>query len=977
MPSCELATGVMFAGRYQVIEELGHGGMGRVYKVFDNKIREKVALKLIKPEISVDRDTIARFSNELKLARRIRHKNVCGMFDLGEVEGTHFITMEYIHGEDLKSMIRMMGTLGIGTVLSIGEQICDGLTEAHRLDIVHRDLKPQNIMIDKGGNVKIMDFGIARSLSEKGITGTNVTIGTPEYMSPEQVEAKDTHPQSDIYSLGVILYEMATGRVPFEGDTALSIAMKQKGEMPQDPQKLNPGIPDDLSLVILKCLEKKEEKRYQTATELRSALEKIEKDIPTTDRFVPKTKPVTSREITLKFMPKKLLIPGLVFLAIVVVVFVLWRVVSSKKPSSPITGSGQPILAVLYFENKSGDKKLDFWRSALPELLITDLSQSKYMRVVPADEMLTVLRKLGLAEALEYSSVDIGKVVAQTRATHVLRGSFIKAGESIIITAGLQKPGTGETPSTLRLEARSENDIIPKVDELTRQVKDGLNFTSAQKATDIEKEANKITTSSPEALRYYLEGRRYVWKIEYDRAIPFLQKAVEIDPEFGMAFRTLALVSGYPKSQGYLKKALELSSRLPENEKLNIEAYLFLVEENYAEAIRAYKKVLETYPGDMVGHENLASAYLGAGDIDKSIENLELTVKNTRTALGVRDLAVSYMCKGLYQKAEDICRSFLQNVEDNAYLRFALSCSYLCRRQFDLAVAEAESAYLLDPQMKHHMGWVLLSKDDIAGADKFLGGTEVLLARGRFNENISLCQRNIEGLKGSKQNEANAYRGLARAFEKAGRYRDAYQAFVHYLELSAENRRSAAGSGLPYLPSEQKDDLFTKARIQTEMKSFNEAQKTAEELKSLVEKGINPTEQRFNNYILGLIELGKSDSRKAVVFFNRACGLLGPEYPGEEFNHALYFDGLAQALYTSGDLDQARREYEKITLLTMGRVLHGDIYAKAYYMLGRIAEHKGERIKAREQYRKFLDLWKDADPGLPEVDDARQRLTSF
>ncbi len=278
----ELSTGSTFANRYQVIEELGKGGMGEVYKVLDTHINEKVALKLLKPEIAADRKTIERFSNELKFARKISHRNVCRMYDLGKAEGTDFITMEYVQGEDLKSMIRMTGMLGIGTVLSIGKQICDGLSEAHTLGVVHRDLKPTNIMIDKGGNAKIMDFGIARSIREKGITGPSVLIGTPEYMSPEQAEAKEVDHRSDIYSLGIILYEMATGRLPFEGDTALSIAMKHKGEIPKNPKQLNPHILDDLSGVILKCLEKDKNARYQSAADVNSELEKIEKRIPIT-----------------------------------------------------------------------------------------------------------------------------------------------------------------------------------------------------------------------------------------------------------------------------------------------------------------------------------------------------------------------------------------------------------------------------------------------------------------------------------------------------------------------------------------------------------------------------------------------------------------------------------------------------------------------------------------------------------------------
>jgi serine/threonine protein kinase len=190
-PKEELTTGSTFSDRYQIIEELGKGGMGRVYKVNDTEIKEKVALKLLKPEIASDEKTIERFRNEIRLARKVAHKNVGRMFDLGKAEGTYFITMEYVSGQDLKGLIRQTGKLTTETILSIAKQLCEGLKEAHRHGVVHRDLKPSNIMIDKDGSVRIMDFGIARSLKAKGLTGSGVMIGTPEYMSPEQAEAKD------------------------------------------------------------------------------------------------------------------------------------------------------------------------------------------------------------------------------------------------------------------------------------------------------------------------------------------------------------------------------------------------------------------------------------------------------------------------------------------------------------------------------------------------------------------------------------------------------------------------------------------------------------------------------------------------------------------------------------------------------------------------------------------------------------------
>jgi serine/threonine protein kinase/tetratricopeptide (TPR) repeat protein len=980
-PVRELTTGSTFAGRYQVIEELGHGGMGRVYKVQDTDIKEKVALKLLRPEITLDKEAVERFSNELKLARRIGHRNVCKMFDLGRAEGTTFITMEFVPGEDLKSFIHRAKQLSIGTAISIAKQVCEGLEEAHRLGVVHRDLKPGNIMIDKDGDAKIMDFGIARSLSGKGSTGAGVLIGTPEYMSPEQVEGKDIDQRSDLYSLGVILYEMVTGRLPFEGDTPLSVAHKHKYEPPEDPKKLNTQLPDDLARVILKCLAKDRNGRFQSAAELGTELGRIEQGLPTTDRIIRKRKALTSKEITVKFRLAKVLVPASVFVVLVLAGIVLWRVVASKKTALSPSSSGQPTLAVLNFENKSGDPKLDNWRDGLAELLITDLSQSTYIRVISSDEMYTILKRLGMADARKYSSEDIEKIVVQTRATHILRGSYIKAGESFIITAGIQKPGTGESATTLRLEARGENEIILKVDELTRQVKEGLNLTSAQIAGDIEKEAGKIT-SSPEALKYYIEGRRLQLKLEFEQAIACMEKAVAIDPEFAMAYRSMGVahlkLGHVAEKRKNFKKALDLSDRLPENERLPIEAiWLVVEEENFAKAIEILERLVKIYPGHVMGHSWLAWSYYSAGNLDKAIEHAEFVFQNLRNADAVNDLAGYYMAKGLYQKAEDVCRSFLKDVEDNAFVHFMLGCSYLFRRQFDLAAAEAEKAYLLDPQFKFAKGWVLLFKDDLAGAEIILGGDAqpLMMIRGQFNKFINISQQDLEKSKGDKEKEAGAYADLAGALGKAGRYEDAYQAFSQYLRLSAEYRKSAGESGPPYLPSQQKNDLFNKGIIQAEMKSFDEARKTAEELKSLIEKGITMKELRWHECILGQIELGKKNYRQAADLFGRACGRLDFESGlQQDYGQAFLFNSLARVLYKSGDLDKARKTYEKITLLTYGRLLDGDIYAKAYYMLGKIADQQGDKTLARENYRKFLDLWKDADSGLPEVPDAKARL---
>ena len=288
-PLEKLTRGAVFADRYEVIEELGTGGMGQVYRVLDKKIDEEMALKLLKPEIAADKKILNRFRNELKFARKIAHKNVCRMYDFNEEAGTPFITMEYVAGEDLKSFIRRSGKLTETKAIAVASDVAEGLIEAHRLGVIHRDLKPQNIMIDKLGNARIMDFGIARSTEGKGVTEKGIIIGTPDYMSPEQVEGQETDLRSDIYSLGIILYEMVAGRVPFQGETSLSVAVKHKTEKPLDPRKLNAKVSEGLSGLILKCLEKPKDRRYQKAEALLVALKKLEKDtMETSAKVMPK-----------------------------------------------------------------------------------------------------------------------------------------------------------------------------------------------------------------------------------------------------------------------------------------------------------------------------------------------------------------------------------------------------------------------------------------------------------------------------------------------------------------------------------------------------------------------------------------------------------------------------------------------------------------------------------------------------------------
>ena len=989
-PKEELTTGSTFGGRYQIIEEIGKGGMGRVYKVQDTKIKEKIALKLIKPEIAKDKKTIERFSNELRLARKIRHKNVCQMFDLGEERGTQFITMEYVSGEDLRSSIRRFGQLPIGKSIAIASQICEGLSEAHRLDVVHRDLKSNNIMIDNEGNVRIMDFGIARSLEAKGITGAGVMIGTPEYMSPEQVEGKDVDQRSDIYSLGVILYEMVTGRLPFEGDTPFTVGVKQKSETPQNPKEINSQIPEDLNKVILRCLEKEKENRFQSAGEVRSELSNIEKGIPTTERAIPEKKPLTSREITVTFGVKKLLIPALVIIAVVITGITLWQVLP-KKEAVPTAETGTPSLAVMYFENNTGDSGLDQYRKVISDLLITDLSQSKYLQILSGAKLFNILNKMGQLEERTFSSEVIEEVAKQGKVGYVIVGSYSRAGDVYRLNYSLLDGSTSEIIGTDTVQGTGEESIWTMVDEITRKIKANLDISKEMLADDFDFDIGEITTSSPEAYKYYSEGAKYDHLGQYEKSIELMERAVEIDPEFAMAYRSMGITLGdmgyYTKAKKYLQKALELSNRVSVRERYQIQGDFYWYTEEEEKAIEAYSQLLELYPDDTDANINLGVIYRGLEEWDKAKERYEvLRHAGDESIFTYLNLALIYMAKESYDEAEKVINYYFKNFAENANLRFILARNYAYQGKLDLAFSEIVKTSVLDPENylnRLARGNIFLFKGDLGEAEKEyqqlltaketrahyqgLRGLAILsLLKGKFykaKEYIRQCIIWADDIE-EMLSKAWSQRYLAYIHSASGNHEQAIK------ELDA-SWKTAVASDSTY---DQRLNYLSQGIVYVNMGLLDKAQEAADEFKTRTEKGLYRYEIRDYYDLMGLIELKKGNFSKSKEYIEKAM----PMYPnGPLAKPATAYETLAFACYESGDLKKAQEEFEKITKLTTGRIYNGHIYARAFYMLGRIYEEQGDTAKAIEHYEKFLELWKDADPGLPEVDDARSRLSKI
>ena len=660
-PRDELATGSTFAGRYQIIEELGKGGMGHVYKVFDREVNAKIALKLIKPDVAADRGTIERFRNELRMARDISHKHICRMYDLGREGRLYYITMEYVPGEDLKAMIRMSGRLGIGTTVTLARQLCEGLAEAHRRGIVHRDLKPSNVMIDRDGQVRILDFGIARSIRTKGLTEAGVIIGTPEYMSPEQVEGGEVDARSDLYSLGIILYECLVGRVPFEGETPFSVGVKQKTETPDNPRELNPDIPEDLGRLVLKCLEKDPDKRYRTAEELGAELERIAKRIPTTERLLPRRKPSTARRASRAFGLKKTPVPVLL-IGVAALAAAGWFFVI-RKGVPPIPPHRHSV-AVMTFENQTGDTSYDYLGKAISSLLITSLEQSRDLSVVTWERMRDLLKQMGRDEAAVIDS-DLGfELCRREGVSTIVLGSYVKAGDMFATDVKVLDVESKRLLKSAGSRGDGLRSILDRqIGELSREIVRGVGL-SGPKVVAKGAGIAEHTTSSMKAYDLYLKGTELFERFYYAPALDALEQAVELDPEFAVAYLGLARVQGAlgdpPAMEKAYRKAKALSARSPEKERLYIEgAYAGAIEHDPEKALRTFKEIVVKYPKEKLVRFELGQLLRNRMKFAQAVEQFEQALAlDPKYGYALNMLAYTYADMGEYAKAVETFKKY-------------------------------------------------------------------------------------------------------------------------------------------------------------------------------------------------------------------------------------------------------------------------------------------------------------------------------
>ncbi len=616
-----LETGEVLGGRYEILQLLGEGGMGAVYKAMDRELDRPVALKLIRPELASNASILARFKQELLLAHQVTHKNVIRIYDLGDADGVKFITMEFVEGRDLRALILEHKKFSPMEAVEIMQQVCRALEAAHGVGVIHRDLKPQNIMRDQSGRILVMDFGLARTMEGDGMTQTGALVGTMEYMSPEQALAKNLDQRSDLFSAGLILYELLTGVTPFRAESAVASLIKRNQERAIPVSDHDGTIPRALSNIVSKCLERDPNLRYQSATEILRDLELWQGQSAAANlTFQPAVEP-WGRTV---HWP---LIAGAAVLLMVCVLGYFFRgtLFSPRKGAA----GASTALAILPFRNASGDPSLDWLGSSLEELLSTDVGQSQQLRTISPERLHQVLSDLRIAPATAIDPGMVARIADFSSADILVYGQYVKSGDHIDIGATLQDlKHNRQVP--IKIEAASEKEIPGAVDHLAELIRQNLSVSS-DVLKELKASSFQPSSSSPDALRDFSQGVQMVHEGRNLDAVKLLQSATQADPMFALAYSRLAEADsdlGYDsEAEQNSRKAVQLSQSLPLAEKYLIEANQAHIAKDNKKAIESYENLAKTFPDNLDIEYGLGSVYADNGDFDKARAQFESILK--------------------------------------------------------------------------------------------------------------------------------------------------------------------------------------------------------------------------------------------------------------------------------------------------------------------------------------------------------------
>jgi tetratricopeptide (TPR) repeat protein/TolB-like protein/predicted Ser/Thr protein kinase len=987
---------------YKIVEEISRGGMGVVYRATDTRLNRDVALKVLPPELMSDADRRERFVREARAASALEHPNIAVIHDIGEQDGVSYIAMELVRGDKLSTAIQNGMAANTGRALEIAIEIAEGLARAHSQGIVHRDLKPANVMLTEDGHAKVIDFGLAKLLAPLSgddnamtavATDPAIVIGTVYYMSPEQARGSAIDHRTDIFAFGVLLYEMFSGMVPFRGQSSIETihAILHSQPPPLRAHAIPQPAAEDIQRIVDKCLAKDPEDRYQgmkdLVVDLKAARRRLDTATMAATAPLPRTAAPTKSSSVLI---------GVASIAVLVAVGLWFWTTQYRAPIAEATGT-RPSVAVLHFENNTGNEQMDWLRTGLTDMLVTDLSQSTDVEVLSTDRLVQILRDLGKLDERTFDSETVQEVARRAHVRHVVLGSFVKAGETIRINVRLQDAASGRILSTERVDAPNEASLFPTMDDLTRRVKTrfiagsggmfgGLLSAPGAKPVggDLDRDLKDVTTSSMEAYRHYAAGIEQHQRARYMEALPHYQKAVEVDPRFALAYVKMAVASGNMGNADdrnrYARKAIELVDHLTPRERYYIQGYYYSTDfYRSAAAIEAYQKAVDLYPDHSASRNNLAVMLMRLDQNERAAEHYNILRERGFEFPGTAgNLAGVYIALNKPDEAVRVLENFIgryPNVEAGyMYLGF----THLSANRLDEAEAAFQKALALRPSYPPTMN----------------GLAQIALLRDRWDDARRITQelsasriQNLRNLGTVPPLIALIYRGRTReaadVLEKLADYNagvesGAIRASIAELLNARGDHAAAAREAALAFKAGQGGLSVIEVLFQATVARSAELRAEYQRLADVLPFGSDKVLPYLADAVVAIED---GEHKKALDLVQRVTAELpaGPVGSGSFFplrqprTIADYVQGRAKL--GLGDAAAAKQHFETIVNGGYRRLFTPIEYVRSHYYLAQIAEKAGDTAKAREHYQRFLFYWKDGDIDRDKVAEAIKKTS--
>ena len=691
-PTGQLAPGSAVGARYEIVRLLGKGGMGEVYLARDWELGREVALKLVAPQLAADPGMLARFRREIQLSSLVTHPNVLRVYDLGESGGLRFLTMQYIEGRSLAAVLAEERPLPLERAAALFRQVCEGLAAAHEQGVLHRDLKPQNVMVDAAGRAYVMDFGLATSDAVSTMTQTGVMVGTPHYMSPEQVTGAPLDARSDLFSAGVMLYEMLTGALPFQGETVFGIMMQRTRGPPPSARQINPAIPAHLAGIVDRCLAIDVKLRYASAREVLRDLDAG--NVKTS--FAYRARRHRRAWVAIAAV---LLVAGLTWTA--------YRWVAGRM-RTPVeeAAANVPLVGVAPFSNRTGDGALDWTGDGIARLVADGLALSRHVRVASPDRM-AELRKASPDDAA------FRRAAAESGVTHLLTGDVLSGPKGFTVHSRLVEAGTGNEITSRRVDSASRGDVVGASTEVTQSVKKGLRIPLVE---GVDTFAADFATHNNEAYESYVHGLGAISTYRYRDAEKLFRSALERAPDFAMArFRlanVLASTSRIDEAVLEARAAAAQSSKLSDREARYVRAAEAYFSQRIDDAVKQYQELIARYPYDLEPRQFLAQIDLDQGEWKKAAEQgramaqIDARSPSTHAVLGS-----AYLGMKDYNQALAEFRTYADLEPGSANAHHLLADSFRAQGVLDMAAEEYRAALRIDPSF--HFSTLALAEVEV------------------------------------------------------------------------------------------------------------------------------------------------------------------------------------------------------------------------------------------------------------------------